>query len=219
MLADVCSSSVSFKGLADKLRQAMKQNINTIRHDRLVQEVSQDLRHSSEDACYASLMVGTYFSMTKTFSFCNAGHPPPFLYQAKLREWTVLRKNEENLPPRADLPGVIDQEEYQSFETKLESGDMIFSFSNSLTECLNASGRTIGVYGILDRVRKLDLTQPSEFIGRMVEEVREEHPDNLLEDDMTAVLCQATTTKVSWWDNLLAPLRFLQGAADRTNII
>ena len=219
LLAEVCSSSASFVGLAEKLRQVMKENINKISHRRLVEEVSRDLRDSSEDACYASLMIGSYFSMTKTLSLCNAGHPPPLLYQRKNSEWSLLRKRDESACSSVGLPGVIDVAEYHCFETKLETGDMVFSYSNSLTECLNESGRTIGAYGILDRIQQLDLTQPSQLIGKLIEQVRQEHPDNLLADDVTAILCRATTTKVSWWDSLLAPIRFLQGAADRTNII
>jgi hypothetical protein len=95
---------------------------------------------------------------------------------------------------------------------------MIFSYSNVLTECRGASGRMLGVEGLLDRVRQLNPRRPADLVSSLIGRIRAEHADNLATDDATAVLCHATDTKVAWRDNLLAPFRLLRSAGDKTRI-
>ena len=95
---------------------------------------------------------------------------------------------------------------------------MILSYSNILTECRNASGRTIGLDGLLERVRRLDSGRPADLTARLVDGVRREHVANLADHDVTMLLCRATGRRVAWRDNLLAPFRLLRPVQDHTSI-
>jgi serine phosphatase RsbU (regulator of sigma subunit) len=112
----------------------------------------------------------------------------------------------------------VDRDEYQQFDERLAVGDMVLSYSNVLTECRGASGRILGVEGLLRRVRQLDPQQPAELVSSLIGRIRAEHAGNFATDDATAILCRATDTKVAWRDNLLAPFRLLRSAGDRTRI-
>ena len=112
----------------------------------------------------------------------------------------------------------MDASDYQQLQLKLETGDMVLSFSNSLTECRNADGQTLGLTGVLERVSQLDASNPDEMIEQLTRDLREEHSTNCDMDELTLFLCRATNTGVTWRDNVLAPLRLFRRVSDDTQI-
>lgn len=218
MVAEVCGLLPQYTKLSDELGELMKQNINTIRQARFVSEISRRLAECSEHGCFATTMISTFFSPTRTLSLCNTGNPPPLLFNNQQQAWSVLKQVPEDLTVTPESWGVADLEEYQSFETKLNVDDLALCFSNAITECRDLQGRTIGMEGVFERVCKLDPTQPEQLITTLTEEIKQEHPDNLAVDDATILLCQGTKTSVPWKDNIMAPLRYFQGATDKSKI-
>ncbi|WP_218932221.1 PP2C family protein-serine/threonine phosphatase [Adhaeretor mobilis] len=216
MMADICSQGSQFEELVDELRELMKRNINTIRQTRIVQQINHQLEESSELGCFATVMVGTYFSPTRSLSLCNTGHPPPLLFRAAEQKWSVLKKKPAGSPQTTGWLGVVNVDEYQHFQTKLQPGDMILSYSDTLTQCQTSTGQTLGIHGLLDRVRSLAFDEPNQLLARLIQQIKSEDPVNLAIDDTTVLLCKATSTSVPWLDNLLAPFRYLQGATDKT---
>jgi serine phosphatase RsbU (regulator of sigma subunit) len=106
--------------------------------------------------------------------------------------------------------------EYQQLRTRLEFGDMIVLYSNSLVESLNRRGSALGAHGLLDRIRQFDVRNP-EAIGReIVQGVRREHDGNLRCEDATICVCQGSPAKVPWKDNFLAPMRLFRPVSDQT---
>ena len=218
MVADVSSQGPHYAKLAEEIRELMKRNINTIRQTRFVREISRRLAESSEHGCIATALIGTYFAPTRKLSLCNTGNPPPLLFRAADQCWSVLKQVPQDMTASPNSFRVTDYEEYQNFESTLDSGDMLLSFSNALTECCSEDGRILGMHGLVQRVRQLDPWRPGELVAALTEEIKQEHPDNLAIDDATVLLWQGTKTSVPWRDNLLAPLRYFQGAADKTKI-
>ncbi len=218
MVAEICGQMPDFSKLSDELRELMKQNINTIGQARFVNEISRRFAECSEHGCFATTMICTYFSPTRSLSLCNTGNPPPLFFDSRQQDWSILKQAPANLDATPESWGVTDLEEYQNFETKLNSRDLALCFSNAITECRDARGKTIGLQGIYERVRKLDPAQPGQLISTLTAGIREEHPENLSVDDATILLCQGNQIRVPWKDNLLAPLRYFQGAIDKTEI-
>lgn len=217
MVADVCGNLPHYDRLAEELRELMKQNINTIRQARLVDEISRRLTESSEHGCFATTMISTFFSPTRSFVLCNTGNPPPLLYDAQQQAWSVLKQKARDSIARSNSSGVPDVQEYQQFETRLNVGDLALCVSNPITECRTAGGQTIGMDGILQRAGQLDPAAPDQFVTALMDGIKREHPDNLAVEDATILLCRGTQTSVPWKDNLLAPLRLFQSATDKTS--
>jgi hypothetical protein len=217
LLADVCGLGQRFVEIARELRELMKRNINTVRQVRFVREMSCRLEDASTRGGFASTLVGTYFAPARSFAVCNAGHPPPLLYRFQERQWSVLSQVPSGPSPAEAPLGVVDLSEYQQFRVKLEAGDMLLGYSNTLTECRTARGKPLGVEGFLSRVRQLDLEQSSNLVSALATQIRYEHKENLSSEDATLLLCRATKTRVAWRDNLLAPFRLLRAVSDRTS--
>lgn len=229
LLADICSLGSQFHQICGNFRDLLKRHLNSIQQAKAVREMSRQLDSASAEGGFASTLIGTYFATTRTLSLCNAGHPQPLLYRAGEKKWSVIRPtSSENMysPPTkafdlrlGDTPdGVMAEDEYQNFETKLDFGDLFFSYSNSLTECRGSNGRTIGVTGIQRRLAALHADSPASLAQQLVEQLRDESSDNLQEEDATIIIGRASQTKVGWRDNLLAPLRLMRSASDHTDI-
>lgn len=216
LLADVCGCGAMFGEIAADLRELMKRNVNSLRQARLVREMSRRLEGASRRGGFASTLISTYFAPTRSFSLCNAGHPPPLLFRSQPQEWSVLKQTSADLSPTEAPLGVVDRSEYQQLKTKLEVGDMVLLYSNVLTECRGASGRILGLDGLLNRVRQLDSRQPLDLVTRLVTQIQGVNVDNLSADDATVILCRATPTGVSWRDNVLAPFRLMRAVSDKT---
>jgi sigma-B regulation protein RsbU (phosphoserine phosphatase) len=218
LLADVCGFGPLFAEFAFELREMMKRNVNSIQQARCVREMSDRLEDASQRGGFASTLISTFFAPNRSLALCNAGHPPPLLFRAQARTWSVLRQAPVNMSSADAHLGVVSRGEYQQFKVKLEVGDMVLSQSNPLTECRSANGGIIGLEGLLSRVRQLDPQKPSNLATKLVTQIRNEHADNLATEDATVLLCRATVTRVAWQDNLLAPFRLLRAVADETRI-
>jgi sigma-B regulation protein RsbU (phosphoserine phosphatase) len=219
LLADVCDNGSGFTKTAMNLREMMKININTIRQARFVRQLSHQLENDSQRGCFATMILSTYFAPTHRLTLCNAGHAPPLLFRATSQKWSVLKLVQQDLSVDEPLHGVVGREEYQEFETQLEIGDMVLSYSSALPECRDERGHTLGCEGLLKRVRKLDSLQPAKLAASLVSGIRRDHSENLAREDGTIMLCQAMPNKVPWLDNVLAPLRFLQAVSDKSHFV
>ena len=218
LLADICGFGSLFTEFSKELRDLMKRNVNTIQQTRAVQDMSCRLDDVAQRGGFASTLISTYFAPTRSFTLCNAGHPPPFLYRAADEQWTILKVTSASGATRDSSLGVVDPDEYQQFNTKLEIGDMVLSYGNALTECRGSDGGTIGLNGLHERVQQLKPANLAGIGSALLERMRGENAENLNDGDVTVLLCRATKTPVAWQDNVLAPFRLLRAASDSTRI-
>ena len=98
----------------------------------------------------------------------------------------------------------------------MDTGDIVLCYSNVLTECRDAGGQTLGVSGLLQRVRAIHVQHPTDVVSTLIESIRDEHPENLDAVDATVLLCRATDGSIGWKNNLLAPFRLMGTVSDST---
>lgn len=219
LVADVCAQAPVFSELASDLRELMIRNVNRIRQTEFVREMNRRLKDFACRGGFSTALIATFFAPTKSFALCNTGHPPPFLFRAKRKKWSLLKQQPADMPDVDHLPlGVVDEGEYQQFDLRLETGDMVLCFSNTLTECRNRQNHYLGVDGLLRRVMEIDSERPSEIAEKLATRIQDENAENLTADDATIMLCQATDAGVPLHDNLLAPFRLLRSVSDNTRI-
>lgn len=219
LIADICACGTVFSELATELRELMMHNVNAVKQARFVRDMNDRLQSYSDRGGYATVLLSTYFAPTKSFTLCNAGHPPPLIYRLKDRSWSTMKQAPINSSATAKLPaGVMGSQEYHHFNSRLELGDMVFSYSNELAECRDQHGKTLGVDGILKRVEELDAGQPEKIIETVVSDLLSERAENLAKDDATILLCRAAKTGVGWKNNLLAPFRLFGSVRNNTHV-
>lgn len=220
LLADVSGHGERVSQVAVNLRELMRDHVNLIRQARFVKAMNREFADKHNTGKFATAVIGTYFSPTRSYEFCNAGHPPPFRYQAATRTWSILdlgKEEREKLPPNFPL-GIDPDTEYEQQTIKLRPGDAILNYSDALIESVREDGGLIMTDGLLEIVRSFEMRQPEMFVANLIRAIRAMDPKNLTGDDTTIILCQATPTKVSFKDAVLAPFRALRKAADKTTV-
>ena len=118
-----------------------------------------------------------------------------------------------------DLPlGVLPTADYTRLETTLNRGDLLLCYSDAFTESVDADGAPLGAAGLLEAVAQTDATRPHTVAPTLIERLKQADPQNLDQDDATVILVQAVDSTPSLGDSLLAPVRLLGTARDRTDV-
>ncbi|QDT09028.1 Phosphoserine phosphatase RsbU [Planctomycetes bacterium K23_9] len=219
LLADVSGHGEAVSKIAIGLRDLMRRNVNYVRQSRLVTGMNEQFAQLNKTSEFATALVSTFFAPTRTYSLCNAGHPPPFLYRQASGVWSELSDGEERAGVIADIPwGVCDDAAYFQQDIQLQPGDMVLSYSDALSESEDSDGEPLGCDGVLQLVSQLDTREPANLIPDLIRQIGELNPCNLEHDDMTVLLCEANGSGTPLKDSLLAPFRLLRNVADKTNI-
>jgi hypothetical protein len=87
----------------------------------------------------------------------------------------------------------------------------VLSYTDALIESRDADGEMLGEAGLLRIVRLLGDVEPQLLTKTLLREIKDRHPDNLTEDDVTVLLVRANGHKPhpSFREFLWANVRFL----------
>lgn len=219
LLADVSGHGELAAQMAKALRDLMRRNVNFVKQTRFVRAMNQQFADFGQQGVFATALVSTFFSPTRSFTLSNAGHPPPLVFRRSTSEWTelTLADNHERSP--TDIPlGISKDTAYCQLHLRLDAGDMVLAFSDAVIESQDSRGQPLGRQGILQLARELKDAQPADFIPAIVERISGLRDGNLQQDDTTILLCQATGGGASLRNSLLAPFRLFRPVTDRTNL-
>jgi len=214
VVADVTGHGAAVGDLATGLRTLLRRYINFIDQGRFVRAMNGQFVTLSERGNFATAVAMTFFSPTRRLALSNAGHPPPLVYRVAQQRWMYLehRRPADDLAP-ANLPlGILDLGDYDQFDTDLQVGDLVLSYTDSLPEAIDADGSMLGQAGLLRVVNAIPLDNPATFIARLLDTIKGLKAGNLEGDDVTALLFRpnggAANTPVL--EMLKAPFRILR---------
>lgn len=208
LLADVCGHGPEVSQLAIKLRELMRRNINTISQAGFVGSMNQEFVGFNQESRFATALVGTFFSSTRTLQLCTAGHPQPLLYRAKASQWEIVDLNTAPASSGNIPLGILNEVDYGQSELPLESGDMLLAYTDGIMEARVGEGEILGSNGLLQLVNSLDATKPEELLSTLIARVQELSKAPI-DDDYSALLIRSSSRQVSLVSDVLAPFRLL----------
>lgn len=151
-MIDFFIGDISGKGISAALLMAGSQTFlrsEAVRRE--VQPVHEIIRNFnnylvdfSGSENYTSLFYGRIDPGEMTLTFCNAGHPAPFLF----REGSVTGLSTGGL-----IPGVIPDVPYLQETISLLNGDLIVAFTDGLTEVFDSDDREFGEERLSEAVK------------------------------------------------------------------
>lgn len=210
LLADVSGHGASVAPVAVALRNLMRKNINFIKQTQLIASLNSQFESISATGCFATALVSTFFSPTKTLSICNAGHPLPLYRDFATGKWSSFQEATDDVSLK-NLPiGIADDGAYRSFKVRLNVNDMVLNYTDSLSEATGADGNMLGTEGVCDILNSLSSVPPEALIPELLGTIRGLNPDNLIADDTTVLLLRANGSGVPFMENLKAPFRMLK---------
>lgn len=219
LLADVSGHGAEVSDIAIGLRDLMRRNVNVIQQNRFVETMNRQFVDFSGSNQFATALVCSFFAPTRTLAICNAGHPCPLIYRKSENRWEVIERRATAAPSISDIPlGILEESAYSHHKMKLDVGDMVLCYSDALSESLEANGQQLGESGLVALVNKVGRQEPELLISRLFEVIRAQNPDNLQQDDVTAILFQVENTKPRIQDNLASPFRLFRKARINNNL-
>ena len=213
MVADVAGHGEAVADITAQLRTLMRRHLNQIDQSSFVQSMNQQFAELFGDGCCATALVTTFFAPSNHLSLCNAGQPPPLLYRAALKQWSFLDQHCAGGAEFNDVPlGAMDMVNYDQFDVKLNAGDLVLCFTDSLIEALDQHGASLGLAGLLELVRGIDVADASRVVPQLMSAVSRHCGHDVSDDDLTIVLLRPSGcgARVPLRDRLLAPVRMMK---------
>ncbi len=187
ILADIAGHGAKVADMARLLRDLMRQNINRKSHARLVTSLNREFTALNRQGRFATAVIATYLAHKDQFTVSNAGHPSPLIYRAQAQKWSWLAEAAE--PRAANLPLGIDQSlSFSQTTFDVRRGDLLLLYTDGLPEMTNADGQQLGMPGLLSLVEQIDVREPSQISGQMLERLNSYRGSKPPADDVTFLL-------------------------------
>ncbi|MFG0335834.1 MAG: PP2C family protein-serine/threonine phosphatase [Maioricimonas sp. JB049] len=213
LVADVSGHGASVGKLGGGLRDLMRRKINVIDQSQFVKALNEAYAAWTESH-FATAVVMTYYSPRQRLTVSSAGHPSPLIYRAASGRWQVFENSEKRRPPRGLPLGVSEDEPFGQVTTRLEDGDALLCYTDSLSEARDRNGSLLGPRGVCEQVQTVGIGE--NIVAELMDNIAALAPANLLDDDVTVLLCRANGSRVPLVNNVLAPFRLLRGLVSKS---
>jgi phosphoserine phosphatase RsbU/P len=214
LVADVSGHGESVSAMAVVLRDLMRRHVNHHDQVKFVRRMNEAFVHQSKLGTFATAVVSTYFSPTRTLMLCNAGHPPPLIWRQADQRWEFVENDREETEELANVPlGIADLVEYEQFEVTLAPGDRVICYTDSLPEARLADGRLLGMQALLAIANEVDGTDAQTLIPRLLAMIETRCGRMIAGDDITVLLFAANIERehTPLTNRVLAPWRIIRG--------
>lgn len=139
-IADVCGKGVSASLLMSNLQASLKSFLslsNDIKF--VVQSLNKIILLNTSPEQFITFFICKIDLKNFVLEYVNAGHNPPILFR---------RNGCEFLEKGGAVLGILD-EEYEMGKIEIESGDLIFLYTDGVIEAMNLGGEEIGLERII----------------------------------------------------------------------
>lgn len=177
-------ADVSGKGMPAALLAAQIQAVlrTEIRNCRLVSETITSVNNiiaglSSSSGKYATLFYGEFNPDTNEFEFSNAGHNYPVLVRAD--------GSHEFLETGGLIIGAFEGNPYKSHKVKLGPNDLLFCYTDGLSEVRDEKEDEFGESRILEYLKRNRHLAPDKIKDGILRQVNEFSASKTPEDDTT----------------------------------
>jgi len=139
-----CIADVSGKGISAALLMSNFQaNVRALlaanlKLDEIVHELNQRVMNNVNGEKFITLFIGEYNSQSKKLTYINAGHNPPILYQAGLKEIKFLQSGSIGIGMLDFIPSMTVGSEY------ITQGSRVIMFTDGIIELENEKMEEFG---------------------------------------------------------------------------
>ncbi len=191
-----CIGDVSGKGVPASLVMAVTRTlfrniaVHTFSPSHIVQTMNMNVCEGNDNCMFVTLFVGVLDLQTGHLRYCNAGHDAPYILKEKGKVESGQSAAAALLACDSNLPiGIMSDGQYTEQEADMTSGDMLFLYTDGLTEAENSSHELFGEDRITDVIAAFD-GSPQELIASMTGVVRQFVGDYEQSDDLTMLAIQ-----------------------------
>lgn len=177
-------ADVSGKGISAGLFMAISHSILRLLFSQL-RDPARVLQLANRFICAeskSSMFVTCFCSMVntthKTIKYVNAGHGNQFLFNYSQKKITTLASTTKPL-------GVREDARFDPVTIKYKPGDLLFLYTDGITDALNEEGREFGVERIIDFLKDKPDSGSTQLVNEMMDNVLKFQGRSEQFDDLT----------------------------------
>ena len=154
----------------------------------MLKNMNQQILRSSTAEKYATLFYGELDGQNGQFCYANAGHNYPILVRSDGQV--------ELLKEGGAIIGALPHMEYVSCEVQLQPQDILFLFSDGLSEAMDAEENEYGEDRIRDMLLQHRNKEPQTIVDIILNDMRSHDPTYPPRDDTTIIAIKMNDTVV-----------------------
>ncbi len=189
VLADVAGKGVSAALLMASLQACIRMQVYGFRANpehaactaSLVSHINQQLHASTAPEKFATFFLAIYDDVTAELTYTNAGHLPPIL---------VRNGNATLLDVNGMVVGAFSSAKYDESRLQLQSGDLLFGYTDGVTEAENEFGEMFGEERLIEVLRQTFALDAAAVFQTVADAVNQFSGSAELQDDMTMILAR-----------------------------
>lgn len=182
VIADVAGKGVPGAILMASARAALRAHLESTQEPReLMGRLNRNICNDTQPGQFVTLFCGMLDAKRNVFSYTNAGHNPPLL----------IRKGRiEPLEIGGLVLGADETEKYEQAEVVLKRGDMLFFYTDGVTEAMDKSTNMFGVARLAELLKASKGLGSSALLTRIAKTVRDFTKRIAQSDDVTMIAVQ-----------------------------
>ena len=147
----------------------------------LIELINNKICKTNKQGFFVTVLIGiTEINSGKT-SIINCGHNHPL----------IKRKNGnyEYLNLNANIPlGIFENSEFEIYETVLNKGDIIYTYTDGVTEAINSDNEVYGEERLQNSLNNIETTNPTDIAHEVKSSIMEFTNSNSQSDDITMLI-------------------------------
>jgi len=146
-----------------------------------VQWVNRMLFDDGRSGMFITVFYGVLDPVSRVFGYVNAGHNPPLILKRNEQKARYLEGNDIAL-------GVLPEVKAKSHEIVLEPGDILFLYTDGVTEAFNNQDQDYGEERLVTYLEKNRTLPAQELLMGVLEEIYQFRGDAPQSDDITLLV-------------------------------
>ena len=148
----------------------------------VVSKLNRLLFNTTNGEHYVTFFYATFDQLTQRLTYVNAGHNPPLYLQSD--------SNSEfrQLTSGGMVAGAFEHSAYEQETVQMKPNDLLFLYTDGLTEALNVEGEEFGTSRIMETLKAIASLSADQIRDVVVRRVKEWCAGMSLYDDLTFVV-------------------------------
>lgn len=148
----------------------------------IVAKLNRLLFNSTNGEHYVTFFYATFDQATQRLTYVNAGHNPPLFLRADANDDFHL------LTSGGLVAGAFEHAAYEQETVQMKANDLLFLYTDGLSEALNCDGEEFGASRIMDTLKSIATLSADQIRDVVVRRVKEWCSGMSLYDDLTFVV-------------------------------
>jgi len=148
----------------------------------IVSKLNRLLFNTTNGEHYVTFFYATFDQKTQLLTYVNAGHNPPLYLQAG--DSSEFRQ----LTAGGLVAGAFEHSAYEQDTVQMKPDDLLFLYTDGLTEALNVDGEEFGATRIMETLKSIASLSVDQIRDEVVQRVKDWCTGMSLYDDLTFVV-------------------------------